>query len=92
MEMYSERLRRAEGAQLFRVRWYGPRRPRGDGRVFLELKTHHECWIADSSVKERVSIREGDVGRLLDLDGARSVGRIRAFFLTASRAAMRLCT
>jgi len=29
--------------------------------VFLELKTHHECWINERSVKERVNICENDV-------------------------------
>ena len=37
MSMYSERLKRSEGAQLFRIRWYGSK-PRGEKNVFLELK------------------------------------------------------
>ena len=64
--MYSERLKRSEGAQLFRIRWYGSK-PRGEKNVFLELKTHHEKWIGDKSVKERCAIQEKDVSELLDL-------------------------
>lgn len=67
MSMYSERLKRSEGAQLFRIRWYGSK-PRGEKNVFLELKTHHEKWIGDKSVKERCAIQEKDVSQLLDLD------------------------
>lgn len=77
MSMYDERVKRSEGANLLRVRWYGPSRPGRDERVFLELKTHHECWIGDSSVKERVAVREGDVAGLLDYDdGERYVDTI----------------
>mmetsp|Transcript_19641 Transcript_19641/g.32197 ORF Transcript_19641/g.32197 Transcript_19641/m.32197 type:complete len:1073 (-) Transcript_19641:9-3227(-) len=65
MSMYSERLKRSEGAQLFRIRWYGSK-PRGEKNVFLELKTHHEKWIGDKSVKERCAIQEKDVSQLLD--------------------------
>ncbi len=36
MSMYSERLKRSEGAQLFRIRWYGSK-PCGEKNVFLEL-------------------------------------------------------
>mmetsp|Transcript_31361 Transcript_31361/g.69501 ORF Transcript_31361/g.69501 Transcript_31361/m.69501 type:complete len:599 (-) Transcript_31361:1895-3691(-) len=66
MHMYTERLKRNEGAQLFRIRWYGGARPRGDEPVYLELKTHHEKWIGETSVKERVAVRERDVAQFLD--------------------------
>jgi SPX domain protein involved in polyphosphate accumulation/uncharacterized membrane protein YidH (DUF202 family) len=69
MSMYSERLKRSEGAQLFRIRWYGSK-PRGEKNVFLELKTHHEKWIGDKSVKERCAIQEKDVPQLLDIDNS----------------------
>lgn len=55
---------RVEGAQLFRIRWYG-KKPQGNELVFLELKTHHESWINAESVKERVNIFEKDVNRFL---------------------------
>ena len=65
MNMYSKRLKRSEGSKLFRIRWYGSK-PRGEKNVFLELKTHHEQWIGDKSVKERCPIQEQDVFELLD--------------------------
>ena len=65
MDMYKERIKRSEGAKLFRIRWYGAK-PKGDSVIFLELKTHHEKWIGDKSVKERCPIREKDVPFLID--------------------------
>jgi SPX domain protein involved in polyphosphate accumulation/uncharacterized membrane protein YidH (DUF202 family) len=64
MSLYRERIRRSEGAQLFRVRWYGSK-PKGEELVFLELKTHHEKWINVKSVKERVNIQEQDMKTFL---------------------------
>ena len=61
MSLYKERLKRAEGAQLLRTRWYGTTMPTGDKIIFLELKTHHEKWVAQKSVKERASIQEKDM-------------------------------
>ena len=72
MHIYSERIKRAEGSQLFRIRWYGSK-PHENQNVFLELKTHHESWISNSSVKERVCIMEEDVSKLLDLNHERLV-------------------
>lgn len=65
--MYRERIKRQEGAQLFRIRWYGEAKPSGKEKVFLELKTHHEKWINTKSVKERVNVQEQDVSIFLDL-------------------------
>jgi len=65
MSMYSNRIKRIEGAQLFRIRWYG--KLSENEKVFLEIKTHHEQWINNSSIKERVSIHKDDVVKLLDL-------------------------
>ena len=40
---YHARIRREEGAQLLRVRWYGGEEaPPPHGEVFVEVKTHHE--------------------------------------------------
>ena len=61
MSLYSERIKRSEGAQLLRTRWYGTERPTGDELVFLELKTHHEKWVAQKSIKERAEIQERDM-------------------------------
>jgi SPX domain protein involved in polyphosphate accumulation len=69
MDLYKERIKRSEGAQLFRVRWYGDK-PRNDEVIYLELKTHHECWINNKSVKERVGIVQRNMLTLMDiLDG-----------------------
>ena len=65
MDLYKERIKRSEGAQLFRVRWYG-NKPKSDDVIFLELKTHHECWIDNKSVKERVGIVEKHMLTLMD--------------------------
>lgn len=64
LDLYKERLKRAEGAQLIRVRWYGHKKPKDEAPVFMELKTHHECWIDNKSVKERVTIMQK---RIVDL-------------------------
>jgi SPX domain protein involved in polyphosphate accumulation len=61
MSMYMKRLARIEGAQLLRARWYGNQMPKGDGIIFLELKTHHEKWVANKSVKERAAVQERDM-------------------------------
>ena len=68
MSLYKERLARAEGAQLLRARWYGTTMPTGDKIIFLELKTHHEKWVAQKSVKERASIKEEDMIHFLQPD------------------------
>lgn len=65
MSLYRERIARAEGAQLLRVRWYGTTMPTGDKIIFVELKTHHEKWVANKSVKERASIQERDMVNFL---------------------------
>jgi SPX domain protein involved in polyphosphate accumulation len=39
--------------------------------VFLELKTHHEKWIENNSVKERCGIREKFVPTLLDVSSGK---------------------
>jgi SPX domain protein involved in polyphosphate accumulation len=56
MKFYNERLKRAEGAQLLRARWYGLHRPLPHEPIHLEIKTHHEAWIGTNSVKRRVTI------------------------------------
>eukprot|EP00977_Amphora_coffeiformis_P000004 scaffold5_cov169-Amphora_coffeaeformis.AAC.4 len=61
MSLYKERLKRAQGAKLLRVRWYGNKMPTGDKIIFVELKTHHEKWVGNKSVKERASIKEKDM-------------------------------
>jgi len=65
MSMYRKRIARYEGAQLFRIRWYGSK-PQGNDPIFLELKTHHEKWVNAPSVKERVTILEKHMGGVLE--------------------------
>ena len=65
MDLYRDRIKRVEGANLLRARWYGKNIPKGNEHIFLELKTHHESWICDKSVKERVTILEKDMKRVL---------------------------
>jgi len=65
LDLYKERIKRSEGAKLFRVRWYG-NKPKDNESIFLELKTHHECWVDDKSVKERVAIKERNMPKLID--------------------------
>jgi len=48
MDLYKERIKRSEGAKLFRIRWYG-NKPKSEDKIFLELKTHHECWVDNKS-------------------------------------------
>jgi uncharacterized membrane protein YidH (DUF202 family) len=71
LHLYNERLKRSEGAKLLRIRWYGNAKPSGDDIVYLELKTHHEKWLQDRSVKERCPIREKDVPQLLNTSTGR---------------------
>jgi VTC domain len=56
--LYHARIEREEGSRLLRARWYGNQMPIGDEPIYLELKTHHEAWVMDRSVKERVVIQE----------------------------------
>lgn len=70
LNLYSRRVAREEGARLFRVRWYGNKKPQGDELLFLELKTHHESWVMDKSIKQRVVLREKDLAALLARDGS----------------------
>ena len=47
--MYAQRLKKAEGASLVRLRWYGQAWPPSE--VWVERKTHHEPWTGDCSLK-----------------------------------------
>lgn len=67
LDLYKTRLARQEGSNLLRVRWYGEKRPVGSELLFLELKTHHEKWVNNSSVKERVTVQERDMVSILDV-------------------------
>lgn len=62
MELYKGRLDKTPGAIALRLRWYGNKSPE---TVFVERKTHREKWMGEMSVKERFTIREGQVMDLL---------------------------
>ena len=70
MVMYKDRIARIESAQLFRIRWYGDK-PCGDELIFLELKTHHEQWVDNKSVKERVALQARDLAQVLLRNGVK---------------------
>lgn len=70
MVIYKDRIARIESAQLFRIRWYGDK-PCGDKLIFLELKTHHEQWVDNMSVKERVALRARDLTQVLLRNGVK---------------------
>ncbi|OEH78663.1 hypothetical protein cyc_01681 [Cyclospora cayetanensis] len=53
---YERRIRRFEGAQLLRFRWYGSNNNGPDENIFIERKTHHESWSGLSSTKQRFVI------------------------------------
>ena len=63
-QIYHDRVRRWEGAQLLRARWYGTK-PQRNQPVFLELKTHRPSWTNRRSSKERVAILEKDMAAFL---------------------------
>lgn len=52
-ELYMGRLKKTEGAQAIRLRWYGSTESE---EIFPERKTHREDWTGETSVKERVPI------------------------------------
>lgn len=68
MVLYKDRIARVEAAQLFRIRWYG-NKPSDHELIFLELKTHHERWVQNKSVKERVALKACDLSEVLLRDG-----------------------
>ncbi|KAJ3131698.1 vacuolar transporter chaperone [Physocladia obscura] len=56
LDLYTERMKREEGAQNLRFRWYGDRTKTDE--VWVERKTHHEDWTSQKSIKERFPIKE----------------------------------
>lgn len=61
LDVYNIRVRRLQGGQLLRVRWYGGEMLAGDslptpGRkatIFVERKTHNQRWTGEVSKKDR---------------------------------------
>ncbi|KAK3697722.1 vacuolar transporter chaperone [Vermiconidia calcicola] len=61
-ELYEGRLKKSEGAEAIRLRWYGGMET---DTIFVERKTHREDWTGEKSVKARFSIKEKNVNAFL---------------------------
>ncbi|KAJ9659686.1 vacuolar transporter chaperone [Coniosporium apollinis] len=57
-ELYTGRLKKTEGAEAIRLRWYGDM---STDTIFVERKTHREDWTGEKSVKARFSLKEKNV-------------------------------
>lgn len=55
LDLYYGRLRKDEGAEAHRLRWYGGM---GADTIFVERKTHREDWTGENSVKARFPLKE----------------------------------
>ncbi|KAK4132323.1 SPX-domain-containing protein [Trichocladium antarcticum] len=61
-DLYQGRLKKTEGAEAIRLRWYGGMQTE---TVFVERKTHREDWTGEKSVKARFSLKEKNVNPYL---------------------------
>ena len=61
-ELYEGRLKKTEGAEAIRLRWYGGMESE---TIFVERKTHREDWTGEKSVKARFSLKEKNVNDFL---------------------------
>ena len=61
-ELYQGRLKKTEGAEAIRLRWYGGMET---DTIFVERKTHREDWTGEKSVKARFSLKEKNVNAFL---------------------------
>ena len=57
-DLYEGRLKKSEGAEAIRLRWYGGMQTE---TIFVERKTHREDWTGEKSVKARFSLKEKNV-------------------------------
>ncbi|KAL9600725.1 MAG: hypothetical protein Q9219_002966 [cf. Caloplaca sp. 3 TL-2023] len=62
-ELYLGRLKKTEGAEAIRLRWYGSM---DTATIFVERKTHREDWTGEKSVKARFSLKEKNVNAFLN--------------------------
>ncbi|OGE52726.1 hypothetical protein PENARI_c009G09297 [Penicillium arizonense] len=62
-ELYQGRLKKTEGAEAIRLRWYGGME---SDQIFVERKTHREDWTGEKSVKARFVLKEKHVNAYLD--------------------------
>lgn len=61
-ELYTGRLKKTEGAEAIRLRWYGGME---NDTIFVERKTHREDWTGEKSVKARFPIKEQHVNAFM---------------------------
>ena len=61
-ELYMGRLKKTEGAEAIRLRWYGDM---NNETIFIERKTHREDWTGEKSVKARFTLKEKNVNAFL---------------------------
>ncbi|OQV10892.1 SPX domain-containing protein [Cladophialophora immunda] len=62
-ELYMGRLKKTEGAEAIRLRWYGGME---NETIFVERKTHREDWTGEKSVKARFTLKEKNVNAFLN--------------------------
>lgn len=62
LDLYYGRLRKDEGAEAHRLRWYGGM---SSDTIFVERKTHREDWTGEKSVKARFALKEKYVNSFL---------------------------
>jgi len=62
-ELYKGRLKKTEGAEAIRLRWYGGM---DTETIFVERKTHREDWTGEKSVKARFSLKGKNVNAFLE--------------------------
>lgn len=65
MDLYYGRLRKDEGAEAHRLRWYGGM---SSDTIFVERKTHREDWTGENSVKARFPLKERHVNSFMKGD------------------------
>lgn len=70
-ELYQGRLKKTEGAEAIRLRWYGGME---NDQIFVERKTHREDWTGEKSVKARFPMKEKHVNAYLS--GQMTVGQV----------------
>lgn len=61
-ELYQGRLKKTEGAEAIRLRWYGGM---DVDTIFVERKTHREDWTGEKSVKARFATKEKNINAYL---------------------------
>lgn len=61
-ELYMGRLKKTEGAEAIRLRWYGGME---NETIFIERKTHREDWTGEKSVKARFTLKEKNVNAFM---------------------------